>query len=525
MLGFGYNENLASFTLSILSILLLKQFYTPKSFGVHPLYGCFFLLLLFGFYEVVYGELQIFGYRSSHHKLFSITGTFHNPGPYAIFLSPIFVVSLAILLFPPSYSLLSKLLTIASWFSVVGISIILPATQSRTAWVGTLIGAVFVLVVKFKKEISFHYFRIKSVYRVGVLLTIIFGLLAGAYLLYQYKPASAEGRALVWREGAGLFRKHALWGLGFEQFKANFGNIQSAFMEKHLNDLSLIERADYVPYAFNDFLQIILENGLIGLGIFSAFLVLTLRKGVKQLHTASAFLIGSMGALLTLIVAGFFSYPFEVPVIWVLFLFFISVVSYPPMGETLSIPGRIGIVKILCLLTIALMVMVLKSEIHLIKAKTDWKKARDLLSGHSFNKSAELYRTVLQELPDTPEVMLGYGKALYMTGDFAQSATILEKASTRTADPVLYTNLGNVYLKLDKYDLSEKSYKKAISIIPNKLYPRYLLAMMYLKTGDSVKARQTAFYIVNMPVSIPSPASRQITFEMKNLLVKTEKSR
>ncbi|GAB3927532.1 O-antigen ligase family protein [Larkinella terrae] len=517
-LGLEYNENLILFILSIVIVLLIKQLCFHKQFGVYVKYGCFLLLISIGLIEAVYGELQILGFKSGHHKLFNLTGTFQNPGPYAIFLSPVFILSLAIVLFPPTPPVLAKVFNLMSWLSLIGISCILPATQSRSAWIGAIVGSSVVIYIRYKTEFLALYAEIKTAGRLGISLTILLLLFAVSYLLYQFKPESADGRALVWRVGSGLFNRNILFGIGFEQFKAHFGNLQSEFMETRLNNPALVERADYVPYAFNDFLQILIENGLVGLIIFVAVLILTFRNGFRQIHTKSPFLIGSLGALVSLSIAGFFSYPFEVPIIWLSFLFFIGIISFLSKEENIKLAGHLPGVKILAVSAIYLMILVLKNEIHLIKAKADWRKARDLLSSHSYEKSADIYRAAFAQSPRQPEVLLGYGKALYMTGKFKQSATVLEKASAYTSDPFLYMNLGNAYLKLNQYTQSEKAYKKAVSIIPNRLYPRYLLARMYVETGDFASAKNVADYIIKMPIPVSSPASRQIMEEMKKLL-------
>ncbi|WP_185731546.1 O-antigen ligase family protein [Larkinella rosea] len=461
------------------------------------------------------------GVKPSHHKLFNLTGTFMNPGPYAIFLSPVFILSLAIILFPPTQPVLSKLLVITSWFSLVAISCILPATQSRSAWIGTFAGSLLVVYLKYKTEFWALYAKTKIAARLGIGIAISLLLTTGSVLLYHYKPESVDGRALVWRIGSGLFNQNIVFGIGFEQFKANFGHLQSEFIESHLNDPSLIERADYVPYTFNDYLQILIENGLVGLALFGILLILTFRKGFQQIRTESPFLIGSMGALVSLGIAGFFSYPFEVPIIWFIFLFFISIISFLSKDKTIFVSGQSFHLKLIAVVAIYLMILVLKNEIHLIKAQANWRNARNLLSSRAYKKSEEAYRETLTELPDRPGALLGYGKALYMTGKFAQSATVLEKASTRISDPFLYINLGNTYLKLNRVNESEKAYKKAILIIPNRLYPRYLLAKMYQQTGNLASAKTVADHIVKMPVPVSSPASRQILDEMKKLRIKT----
>ena len=33
--------------------------------------------------EAIYGLRQLYGFTSSHHSLYSLTGSFFNPGPYS----------------------------------------------------------------------------------------------------------------------------------------------------------------------------------------------------------------------------------------------------------------------------------------------------------------------------------------------------------------------------------------------------------------------------------------------------------
>lgn len=516
--GFPYNEHLANLTLTVFTLILLKQFFYDSRFGSYVQYGCFLILLLLGLYEVAYGEIQLLGFRSSHHNLFRITGSFHNPGPYAIFLSPIFIFSLAVVIFPPNYPVLARSLVILSWITLVGIAVILPATQSRTAWIGVLIGSFFVFYARHKTAIHRFYNNANTFARSLFFLAVAVFISLTTYLLYLYKPESADGRTLIWRIGSASLSTDRLFGDGFEQFRANFGDLQSEFMIRHMNEPAVIERADYVPFAFNDFLQLFIENGLLGLGLLLAILFFAFRTGFRSIDQKSPFLIGSTGALLSLGLAAFFSYPFEMPIIWLLFLFFISILSYSSEKTIRIRADQKPLLHLLALVMTVSMVMVLKNQIYLIKVKADWKQARQLLSRQLYPQAVAAYQAAYLESPDRPEVMLGYGKALYMVGDFSRSAAMLEKASTRIADPILYTNLGNAYARLKRYDQAETAYRKAISIIPNKLYPRYLLANLYVETGDWKEARKTARFMVKMPVPISSPASRQITREMNQLL-------
>ena len=39
------------------------------------------LLILTGAIETVWGLCQVYGYTSSNHSLYALTGSFYNPGP------------------------------------------------------------------------------------------------------------------------------------------------------------------------------------------------------------------------------------------------------------------------------------------------------------------------------------------------------------------------------------------------------------------------------------------------------------
>lgn len=44
--------------------------------------------------EAIYGLRQLYGFTSSHHSLYSLTGSFFNPGPYSGYLAMIFPLCL-----------------------------------------------------------------------------------------------------------------------------------------------------------------------------------------------------------------------------------------------------------------------------------------------------------------------------------------------------------------------------------------------------------------------------------------------
>jgi tetratricopeptide (TPR) repeat protein len=52
----------------------------------------------------------------------------------------------------------------------------------------------------------------------------------------------------------------------------------------------------------------------------------------------------------------------------------------------------------------------------------------------------------------------------------------------------LYTTSGDTYKALKRYSEAEEAYQHASIMVPHKLYPLYLLAMLYDETGQREKA-------------------------------------
>lgn len=57
-------------------------------------------------------------------------------------------------------------------------------------------------------------------------------------------------------------------------------------------------------------------------------------------------------------------------------------------------------------------------------------------------------------------------------------------------------------------------------MIPNRLYPVYLLTKMYEEKGDLKNAKERAEKLLKIPTKVPSMAVFEMQEEMKNILNK-----
>lgn len=211
----------------------------------------------------VWGLLQLYGIQPSNHRLFAITGPFYNPGPYSGYLAMIFPISLSCLLQSSGKTRYLWLLGFALMLCI------LPAGMSRSAWLALSLSSIWVLsvhlkwITKAKRYIQTHHYK-TILY--CILTTII--IISSSIFLYHMKPDSANGRLFMWKITCKVIADKPLAGYGPGAFSHAYGEKQSAYF-KSGDYTEQEERVAGAPeYAFNEYLQLGVEGGIILLIIF-----------------------------------------------------------------------------------------------------------------------------------------------------------------------------------------------------------------------------------------------------------------
>jgi tetratricopeptide (TPR) repeat protein len=83
---------------------------------------------------------------------------------------------------------------------------------------------------------------------------------------------------------------------------------------------------------------------------------------------------------------------------------------------------------------------------------------------------------------------------------------------------MLYNIMGKNHQALKRYGEAEKCFLKATHIVPNRMYPYYLLAKMYLESGQKEKAGKMASIVLTKEPKVHSTAVEEMRREMKRLL-------
>lgn len=482
----------------------------------------FALILGAGVIELQIGFRQWFNNITGGHP-WHIIGSFDNPGPYGGFLAIILPFALYIVFHSQIKSLKNKKWTIIlksillsfAWINLIGILIILPLTLSRSAWLAGLTGCICVISpLKIKKW--FKNFNRK--YQIIFLITCITIIIYSGIAIYKMKAHSADGRILIWKISLQATEKNWLTGNGWSTFPGIYGNAQALyFTEKKRSEHEQLI-AGSPEYCFNEYIQIILEQGIIGilvLGGISYFAFRNLQR--TELPEAAAF----KAALIVILIFACFSYPFRIFHLCLLIAFV--------FGISICLPVKIEYLKhwyykissflfILCVLLLTCYSFKIIGHPATREAEKYWQKLQPYFYRDEFKDVVDKYATLYPYLQHNQFFLFEYGQCLSQTGAYQKSNEILKIGSQYSSNPIFYNIMGKNYQEMGQYKKAEVMFYQAIARIPHRIYPYFLLMNMYVENDQVDKAKKIAQYIVSKKVKIISTETDSIKNKARQIL-------
>ena len=487
-----------------------------------PAWGLCAGIVLFACYEAMIGAGQLISGNGRHH-LFALTGTFQNPGPYSAYL----MIAGSVVLcrvpftiyhlqahFPHLFSGIYHLSLANRWarrfwknermksivketvyysLSVIAFLplLILPATWSRAAFVGMGVCALWI----FKKR----YWRFRW-YVWGALVAV-------AIAFYFIKRGSADGRSLIWMASLTTWM-HDMWlGVGVGGFRHACAE-GIAEMWNANPDSAKFASAGVTDYAYNAMVQILVEQGLVGALLWITITLLAMWRLYKL--SVSLFM-----GMLSLLVFSMFSYPFELLPYRIIA---VMVFAWSESRDKSTLCLHLN--KIICtfvsIITIAFS-WFLKTE---ITERIEHDKDATLFAGMRNSAFLSDYYELLPYETDNPQYLFDFAKTLREETRYEDSNAILRMGTQVSADPMFYIIMGNNFRDEQLYDLAKETYEKAYSIMPNRLYPMYLLMMMYADKGDEALANDMAKRVRHSYVKIESNATKQMQEKADSILGK-----
>ena len=478
--------------------------------------GAVYGILIVGFVEAIIGLGQLYGFFPSGHYLFKTTGTFLNPGPYGGFIALMFPLTLHYWLY---FRKRKKILRYVFLFVGIVCLLVFPATLSRIAWGAAVIGCM--LVVIYETGITDKLKDLYQKYRKrAVLCIVLFCLLSGGviYGIYQFKKDSANGRLFIWKITALAIQNTSLKGVGLGGFPAAYAQSQINYFKER--EASAIEKhvAGSPEYAFNEYLRIFLEQGIAG-GILFLFLTsLIICRGIKNEQT------GAAGSFLCLSVFAIASYPYylwEFLVVWVLLATICASQAKLPSSES-SKNRRISIFALFAVFILIASLSICVAQWYFYhRASKEWEKIRPIYTMKAYSKIIDDYIRLYPQLNHDPKFVFEYAMMLNAEKRHEQADSILSRGLQISCDPMFYNVKGRNYHEMGAYRKAEACYMNATYLIPERIYPYYLLTKLYADSAAGYPAEKmqwAASIVLKKEAKVHSTAIDEMRDEVRKIL-------
>jgi len=507
--------------------LMLLFFYLRIALQDKTLRFYIFVFFIFtGLVEAVWGLRQLYGFIPSNHNFFKLTGSFFNSGPYSGYIVVVAPLALYVVLkdavvfkrkffigFLPHYVRFT-----VSVLALTGVVLVLPATMSRAAWIAALVSCGFVVSQYYLQKTQVRDYLVRQRKSVIILLSIGAVLLAcGAVGIYQLKKNSADGRALIWKTTLKMIPKHPM-GVGLGQFSGAYGEEQAAYFASVKASVQEELVAGNPEYTFNEYLQILVEFGVVtALVLFAAFIVL-IYMGIKRKAIAET------GGLISLLVFASMSYPFNLlPFLIVLVLLMALILTKKQAVRIKGLTEKSVVLSwkpVFILLTVAgiILFVTLVQRYPTYNAYKEWNNLKMMGSADAYPEMKNEYEKLYPYLSDQTPFLFEYAQCLNKAGEYAKSNQVLELAIKISCDPMLYNIMGKNYQGLKKYQLAEQNFLLASRIVPSRLYPYYLLANLYAESGNTRKALLMAQKVLKKEPKVQSTTINEMREKMRGLI-------
>ena len=460
----------------------------------------FWVLVVLGGSEAILGLRQLYGFATSGHSMYALTGSFFNPGPYSGYLAMILPVCL--------YQWLvcgRRGGRVVAGGVMLLIFCVLPAGMSRSAWLAA--GVSCLCVYAWHMDWTDKFRLLWQQQRQRVVMVVVGGfcvLLLAGYLLFVLKPDSARGRLFMWKITCRAIAEKPLTGYGIHNFAAAYGNAQETYFAAGDYEPWEERVAGSPEYAFNEYLQAAVELGIPLAVCLLVVVVLCLYRGVRKGR------YGICGAILSLMIFSFSSYPLQLPVFIVTFGgLLVACLSGADRWQWLGLAVSVGIIG----------GFRLKNDLQVEQACREWMNARVLYNAGAYQSAEKEYGRLYPLLRDRASFLFEYGHGLHKQQQFSKSNRILKEALQRSCDPMILNVIGKNYQQMGDCLSAEDWFIRSTHRLPGRIYPYYLLAKLYAEPRfrQPDKFEKMKWMVLTKEPKVHSTAIRQMREEIKKI--------
>ncbi len=331
-----------------------------------------------------------------------------------------------------------------------------------------------------------------------------YGVLAGVFLclgvgfVFQNYSRITESnlrpRLLRWKITKNMIAENPVTGFGLGTFQYFYPQYQEEFFRESTNRVVHYKDIAQSPQRVNnEYLDVIIETGLIGFFMISGIFVLWYKKinlNYRKIDFPAA------AGIFGLLASGFFGFPFHRPSI--LYIVAINMgVTVRPSGYSKTTIKGLKIYK--CTLLILILFVVTVFTIYQIK----WEKADREFVALDYTQALKQSKNALTYSFIPGKIYFLKGRIYYRKNMFLNALENYNKAEKTFAHRSLYFNRGLVHYKMFQYDDAEKDFEKAWYTTPEFQPAFNMLEQLYINLNKKEKLKNLRAMIKDKEFSDP----------------------
>lgn len=364
--------------------------------------------------------------------------------------------------------------------------------QNRAVTIGFTLGAFIVYEIQKNDKWS----RKKLCY---IFLSFIVFII---FLAGFVKTDSSRGRILIYKLSWGILKDSFPVGVGANNFDVFYGCRQMNYFKSGNFTNKEFLLADNIKHVYNDYLEIIVEHGMLGvLGIIISLLIIwiLILRALKISKSSNTLLNFACVQIIAIATASFFTFVLYRAHWQCLMLVSVLVVIYF---------NNFGYLRLVFLISCLLSLLLCFHHYgKFILNRSEYEQADvalHLYKAGYFEEANEIYKAIYPVLSDENDIAFHFTNSLLGAGAFQEAEILLKELILKDNNSNNLDLLANCYVKLKQIVPAEQTYLKAIYRAPNRFMSRYNLFMLYIEQNECLKAIDLGKKTLAMPVKVQS---------------------
>ncbi len=290
-------------------------------------------------------------------------------------------------------------------------------------------------------------------------ITIFSTIVLVAFFITLKKAEAGDPQFLIWNVTTKAITEQPFKGSGYGLFPKVYAETQAAYFSS--GNASEIEKLNAISpiSANNEYLQIGVELGLIGLLLFLLLVNILLYYGIKNRHYACS------GSILSMIIFAMYSNYLQYPSLWIIGVFLgVICVTKPGIekGKPSSLSRYVGVIAAIA----TIVLVVTQQDLH--KNYKQWAIMQRIYESENYDLATRKYAEYFKILKHQPDFVYE-GADCYSKMNNPEMAVIwLKDILNKSSEPRFYYAIAENKIKMGHYQDAERYLTEIAQILPRK---------------------------------------------------------